>query len=866
MLTPGDAAVVRRDPHVPGLADLLDPERFAECLRVLLPSFAIESLRATYVRYKPGTSALMGCQATVDGAPQRLHARAHGMDARDKLAKIREKVDSDATLAPFIGVDDVRGLAVFMFPIDFELPALQRLFNPTKRAKLLAALLPDDAQWRSGQIETLRHKPERRWVGRLMHEGEPRAVIRLHAEHAARPVSPIAPVLASIGGPSLPRCLGTSERHRASAWEWIAGQPLDAAQRDTPSFAMARWPDVGRALAHFHAAYTFAAPEDHDVREASSAAASLPATVGAIAAIDPDAAHRAEQVVGRALEALAPISCERSLIHGDFSAEQALLRLDGIAFIDLDRAGMGDPMQDLATCRARLIADARAGRWSIDEALRGFASLLEAYTESATRAVSPAALDALTAASLLAIAPETFRRRHDDWPQQLAALLDEAETLVDTHSAPSRVQVNPSNGRLECNVVGKARGASSVPRSQNRRTAHVARAPIIDSLDSIELMSHERDSLGVRSLTLRRAWPRSSTHLSMELQAEDGSLLAGHWMPPSDLRQFERLIQATDPNAACILTTTPHGPVLIHEAAGDPELASLRSASRSLANAGSACHVVSFRPLRRAVARAMVGERPAFVKCFRSSKQAIAALHCGEMIGQAQAHFDTPGIAAANIEHAWIAWTSIEGEPWRPFDTASGVASEDAAERLGDCLRQLHQVVPDRSLPTHGLEEERRVLDRWLQHATAFGVDLGDLPEIVERACRRLRELALVTSTTIHRDFHERQVLVHIEPDAPPRLGVIDFDTLSIGDPALDLGNMLAHLSAAGERDQASADFIARLGDALLRGYQADHETHDRVLAWEALSLARVRCIQAFRPQHHIASAAASTDNSKNDK
>ena len=71
------------------------------------------------------------------------------------------------------------------------------------------------------------------------------------------------------------------------------------------------------------------------------------------------AADLAERIAGR-LSGLAPV---RVPVHGDFSADQAVLGPDGVAgLIDLDSAALGDPAADLGCAEAAMIAGVLLGQ------------------------------------------------------------------------------------------------------------------------------------------------------------------------------------------------------------------------------------------------------------------------------------------------------------------------------------------------------------------------------------------------------------------------------------------------------------------------------------------------------------------------
>jgi thiamine kinase-like enzyme len=92
-----------------------------------------------------------------------------------------------------------------------------------------------------------------------------------------------------------------------------------------------------------------------------------------------------------------------------------------------------------------------------------------------------------------------------------------------------------------------------------------------------------------------------------------------------------------------------------------------------------------------------------------------------------------------------------------------------------------------------------------------------------------------------HRDFYDKQVLL-----ANGRATLIDFDTYCMADPALDLGNFLAHLELARRQGLMPAD---GLHDAFLEGYRRTAGTLPkgaRVAVYEAASLLRLACLYAL--------------------
>ncbi|WP_081686382.1 aminoglycoside phosphotransferase family protein [Candidatus Solirubrobacter pratensis] len=126
-----------------------------------------------------------------------------------------------------------------------------------------------------------------------------------------------------------------------------------------------------------------------------------------------------------------------------------------------------------------------------------------------------------------------------------------------------------------------------------------------------------------------------------------------------------------------------------------------------------------------------------------------------------------------------------------------------------------------RACPVPGLKEKSRAheLDKVDQACTVVAPHLSSPRRArMDRVRDQLHRIGAgpggCASTMIHRDFYYAHVLWQ-----PDRIGVIDFDSLSIGDPALDVGHFLAHLEALGYRRAADPDRFADAGARFLECY-----------------------------------------------
>jgi len=168
---------------------------------------------------------------------------------------------------------------------------------------------------------------------------------------------------------------------------------------------------------------------------------------------------------------------------------------------------------------------------------------------------------------------------------------------------------------------------------------------------------------------------------------------------------------------------------------------------------------------------------------------------------------------------------------------------EPVVEAAGRVLAKLHRCplkVPGR----HTVEDELALLRGWV--AVVSQVHPGSKTALenafnkVQVALDRCRSFK---RTLVHRDFYEKQVLV----DGHEAI-LIDFDTLCLSDPAIDVGNFLAHLRLAGWQRQE--DF-KHLEHSFIRAYRPrlSQDFTNRIEAYTNSSLLRLACLYSLWPQ-----------------
>ena len=168
-----------------------------------------------------------------------------------------------------------------------------------------------------------------------------------------------------------------------------------------------------------------------------------------------------------------------------------------------------------------------------------------------------------------------------------------------------------------------------------------------------------------------------------------------------------------------------------------------------------------------------------------------------------------------------------------------GLAVEPAARALAK-LHRCSLTVPARYTATDELE----LLNGWV---TVVSQVHPDMKAGVEEALARVRDAIgrcpSVEATLTHRDFYEKQVLLNGN-----QIALIDFDTLCLADPAIDVGNFLAHLKLACLHHRGGTD---RPEEAFLATYDRVHppDFSARVAIYFTSSLLRLACLYSLWPQ-----------------
>lgn len=359
----------------------LDPDRVGELLGA--------DVRVTRLRHKPGQYTVAAL-ADATGPTGWLRLTPH----QDRAARDAERA---ARVGRRVEVVEADGLVLVHGDLWTD-PRLARVLH--RAADLVDASV------------VVRHNPLRRLVLR-------RGTTQIRVTTKAQPdVHRLVPALAEEGLAAAPRGRASS---RVTRWEWVPGESLDAVSGRGDLGARRAGEIAGGLLARLHQVPVPAGAHERLPQRAGWDDGGLRATARGLADVDAELGARAAGLVDRlpAVPVGAPV-----LLHGDWSSDQLVVGEHGARMIDLDRAGSGPALRDLASYLA--VEALRTG----DPEGSGAAGLRTGYEEGGGSWPGDAAVRSASAAALLSRVKEPLRRAEPTWRDGVGRTLDLAEELL----------------------------------------------------------------------------------------------------------------------------------------------------------------------------------------------------------------------------------------------------------------------------------------------------------------------------------------------------------------------------------------------------------------------------------------------------
>ena len=236
-LNDADRALIARDTDLPGLGLLLDEEALLDEVGRQMPAADVACIRIDYLRYKPGTSCMAGLRV-IDTLGRTQHAFARALTASNPdwdqhAARLQKRAALDGRFSAHVLPRTRLLLASAVH--DRRITALGTLLN-TPGTLDGSHPLPDDLgieqhlYEREIQAHVLRYKPERRMVLQLRQGSRPVGVLRACTEREF-PATEAGARLARAFQGTAPLAVGATRHFLVMPWQ--RGQSLDMLGNDT---------------------------------------------------------------------------------------------------------------------------------------------------------------------------------------------------------------------------------------------------------------------------------------------------------------------------------------------------------------------------------------------------------------------------------------------------------------------------------------------------------------------------------------------------------------------------------------------------------------------------------------------------------
>lgn len=159
-----------------------------------------------------------------------------------------------------------------------------------------------------------------------------------------------------------------------------------------------------------------------------------------------------------------------------------------------------------------------------------------------------------------------------------------------------------------------------------------------------------------------------------------------------------------------------------------------------------------------------------------------------------------------------------------------------------------HLVSADhRGLGIFTADDEVMVISAAVDRALAWGAlpdPTGRGRQRTAEVCRAVGQVTAPQQGVVHRDLHDKQLLA-----GPDGIGVLDFDTVCVAEPALDLANLAVHARWRAAQGLWSREQSALVYSKVYRVARDLKVSEDRLVAYAAGTSLRLAALYAFRPR-----------------
>lgn len=312
--------------------------------------------------------------------------------------------------------------------------------------------------------------------------------------------------------------------------------------------------------------------------------------------------------------------------------------------------------------------------------------------------------------------------------------------------------------------------------------------------------------------TLTRAWPRPDGSVTFEAASPGSRHVRGGRITATGSVDLAPL--ATDPRLPQLAQLAATGDIVVH------------------------------RPGRRAVIRS--ADRSHYIKVVREGRAPDVVDATGRGIGFAPA-FRVP--AVLGVDSSAVRFEALSGRTLHRVGGDTSVSSTAWTNIWAHWTDAWTTAVSGSSAGNgqHSADAECEVVRTWAAHAARLGSD-GEARETgntAARVCELLQDSVPDPLVLSHRDLHDKQLLW----DPSVGLALLDLDTATRAEAALDLGNLAAHTTWRLAQGAWSPHRAAVTAAAVRVAAERLGVSPARFHAYETAARFRIACVYGYRPR-----------------
>ena len=392
----------------------------------------LDSARSVHIQYRPGSDVVVQFDATVSW---------HGATpSRETLMMSTSRQGAPAGTLPVVATVDDRELSVgvWRWPFDPIMPALEHMVTPDRAAARLVDVVDGPLE-----LKVVAYRPMERAVIRVCAPSGVVIYVKVLAPTQVGPLVERHERLLAAGLP-VPQILAADDVEGWVAMAELSGETL----RQHIKLERVPWPApsaYGDLLERLRSVALDGPPRPTRTSDALGHSTML-------AAVAPDLARRIDDLARALVPAAARSELRSATVHGDLHEAQLIVDGDRIVgLLDIDDAGVGDPLDDYATVLAHLrFRETTAATARQRGRIGKYADLLASNfaNEVAELGVDPRELATVTAGVLVGLATGPYRIQHPNWRHDMERLLGRAEQHLQEASraaAPDERSLSPAS-------------------------------------------------------------------------------------------------------------------------------------------------------------------------------------------------------------------------------------------------------------------------------------------------------------------------------------------------------------------------------------------------------------------------------------